>query len=150
MNILRQNTDYALRVMVNLAGNYDRQPASARLLADQEDISYQFASKILQQLHSAGLVDSRMGPKGGFSLSKPPARIELLNVIEAIQGPVKLNKCLLGAKVCPRRPKCAVSGKLLELQEHIEDYLRGITLAEFLKSPHNDGTPIKRKRRRRT
>jgi Rrf2 family protein len=73
MNVLRQNTDYALRVMVNLAGSYDRQLVPARLLADQEDISYQFASKILQQLHSAGLVDSRMGPKGGFSLSKPPA-----------------------------------------------------------------------------
>jgi Rrf2 family protein len=136
--------------MVNLARNYDHQPVSARLLADQEDISYQFACKILQQLHSAGLVDSRMGPKGGFSLSKPPARIELLNVIEAIQGPVKLNKCLLGAKVCPRRPKCAVSDKLLELQEHIEDYLHGITLAEFLKSQYNDGTARKYKRRRRT
>jgi Rrf2 family protein len=133
--------------MVNLAGNYDCQPVSARLLADQEDISYQFACKILQQLHNAGLIDSRMGPKGGFSLSKPPASIELLNVIEAIQGPVKLNKCLLGAKACPRRPKCAVSGKLLELQEHIEDYLRGITLAEFLKRPHKEGTAKKHKRR---
>jgi Rrf2 family iron-sulfur cluster assembly transcriptional regulator len=150
MNILRQNTDYALRVMVNLARNYDNQAVSARILARQEDISYQFACKILQQLHKAGLIDSRMGPKGGFSLSKPPARIELLNVIEAIQGPVKLNKCLLGAKTCPRRPKCAVSGKLAQLQEHIEDYLRGITLAEFLKSPHNDGTAKKHKRRRRT
>ncbi|MHC4061503.1 MAG: RrF2 family transcriptional regulator [Planctomycetota bacterium] len=150
MNILRQNTDYALRVMVNLAGNHGRQPVSARLLADQEDISYQFAAKILQQLHSGGLVDSRMGPKGGFSLSKPPARIELLKVIEAIQGPVKLNKCLLGAKGCPRRPKCAVSGKLAELQKHIEDYLSGITLAEFLKSPHNNGTPKRQKRRRKT
>jgi Rrf2 family protein len=150
MNILRQNTDYALRVMVNLARNYDHQPVSARLLADQEDISYQFASKILQQLHSAGLVNSRMGPKGGFSLSKPPTRIELLNVIEAIQGPVKLNRCLLGAKACPRRPKCAVSGKLVDLQKHIEDYLSGITLAEFLKSPHNNGIQRKHKRRRKT
>lgn len=134
MNILRQNTDYALRVMVNLTRNYERKPVSARLLAKQEDISYQFACKILQQLHKAELVESRMGPKGGFALSKPPATIELLDVIEAIQGPVKLNKCLLGANGCPRRPKCAVSGKLVELQEYIEGYLRGITLAEFLRS----------------
>ena len=150
MNILRQNTDYALRVMVNLARNYDRRPVSARLLADQEDISYQFASKILQQLHNAGLIDSRMGPKGGFSLSKPPARIELLNVIEAIQGPVKLNKCLLGAKVCPRRPKCAVSGKLLELQKHIEDYFHGITLDQFLKRRPKTRKKVKRPRSLRT
>jgi len=147
MNILRQNTDYALRVMVNLSRNYDRKPVSARLLAEQEDISYQFACKILQQLHGAGLVNSRMGAKGGFSLSKPPATIELLDVIEAIQGPVKLNKCLLGANACPRRPRCAISGKLVELQEYIEGYLRSITLAEFLKSPNAKKNAKKQKRK---
>ncbi|HUW19087.1 MAG TPA: Rrf2 family transcriptional regulator [Sedimentisphaerales bacterium] len=131
MNIIRQNTDYALRVMVNLARNYNNKAVSAQVLAGQEDISYQFACKILQQLHKAGLVDSSMGPKGGFSLSRPPGRIGLLNVIEAVQGPLKLNKCLLGADACPRRPNCPVSVKLAQLQKYIEKYLRGTTLKEF-------------------
>lgn len=123
-----------MRVMVNLARNYDNHAVSARVLARQEDISYQFACKILQQLHKARLVDSSMGPKGGFSLSKPPAEIEVMNVIEAIQGPVKLNKCLLDADACPRQPRCPVSVKLVELQKQIEDYFHGITLDQFLKS----------------
>ncbi|MHC4574564.1 MAG: RrF2 family transcriptional regulator [Planctomycetota bacterium] len=148
MNILRQNTDYALRVMVNLARNYNNAAVSARQLAEQEDISYQFACKILQQLHKGKLVDSRMGPKGGFSLSRPPGKIELLKVVEAIQGPVKINKCLLGTNSCPRRPKCAVSGKLAELQEYIDSYLRGITLAEFLQSSDDERTAKKPKRKR--
>ncbi|MHC4616635.1 MAG: RrF2 family transcriptional regulator [Planctomycetota bacterium] len=148
MNILRQNTDYALRVMVNLAKNHSNDAVSARLLAEQEDISYHFACKILQQLHNAKLVESRMGPKGGFSLSRPPGKIELLRVVEAIQGPVRMNKCLLGTNTCPRRPKCAVSGKLAELQEYIDSYLRGITLAEFLQSPENERTAKKPNRRR--
>jgi Rrf2 family protein len=147
MNILRQNTDYALRAMVNLARNYDNGAVSARVLAEQEDVSYQFACKILQQLHNAKLVESRMGPKGGFALSRPPEEIELLNVIEAIQGPIKINKCFLGANSCPRRPQCAVSGKLVELQEYIEGYLRGITLAEFLKS-RNSKTKAKKPKRK--
>lgn len=123
-----------MRVMVNLARNYDNDAVSARMLARQEDISYQFACKILQQLHKAQLVDSSMGPKGGFSLSRPPAEIEVMNVIEAIQGPIKLNKCLLDTDVCPRQPGCPVSVKLVELQKHIEDYFRGITLDQFLKN----------------
>ena len=131
---MRQNTDYALRVMVNLARNYDNHAVSARILARQEDISYQFACKILQQLHKAQLVDSSMGPKGGFSLSRPPAEIEVMNVIEAIQGPVKLNKCLLDTDACPKQPGCPVSVKLVELQKHIEDYFHGITLDQFLKN----------------
>jgi len=147
MNILRQNTDYALRAMVNLARNYDNEAVSARVLAEQEDVSYQFACKILQQLHNAKLVESRMGPKGGFALSRPPEEIELLKVIEAIQGPIKVNKCLLGTNSCPRRPQCAVSGRLVELQEYIEGYLRGITLAEFLKSSSNKTKAKKPKRK---
>jgi Rrf2 family protein len=134
--------------MVNLARNYNNAAVSARQLAEQEDISYQFACKILQQLHKGKLVDSRMGPKGGFSLSRPPGKIELLKVVEAIQGPVKINKCLLGTNSCPRRPKCAVSGKLAELQEYIDSYLRGITLAEFLQSSDDERTAKKPKRKR--
>jgi Rrf2 family protein len=134
--------------MVNLARNYENGAVSARILAEEEDVSYQFACKILQQLHKAGLVESRMGPKGGFSLSRAPGEIELLKVIEAIQGPLKINKCLLGTDSCPRRPRCAVSGKLVELQKHIEDYLHGITLAEFLQNPGKEGRVRKAKRKR--
>jgi Rrf2 family protein len=150
MNILRQNTDYALRVMVNLARNYDKHAVSARILARQEDISYQFACKILQQLHKAKLVDSSMGPKGGFSLSRPPDEVEVINVIEAIQGPIKLNKCLLDTDACPRQPRCPVSAKLLELQKHIENYLHGITLDQFLKRTPKRRKKVKRARSLRT
>jgi len=72
---------------------------------------------------------------------------KLWKVIEAIQGPIKVNKCLLGTNSCPRRPQCAVSGRLVELQEYIEGYLRGITLAEFLKSSSNKTKAKKPKRK---
>ena len=134
MNIVRQNTDYALRAVINLAGRYGRDAVSTRVLAEEEDISYQFACKILQRLQSAGLVKSCMGPKGGFCLGKPPSQVNLLEVIEAVQGPVSLNKCLMKDDACTRKPKCPVSGKLGQLQEYIESFLGGVTLDEFLKS----------------
>jgi Rrf2 family protein len=120
--------------MVNLAGCYDDAPVSARILAEQEDISYQFTCKILQKLHKAGLVASSMGPKGGFSLARPPSGTTALEVIEALQGPLSVNKCLLGNAGCPRQPGCAVSAKLGQLQEHIDLYLRNITLDHFQRS----------------
>ncbi|MBN1456281.1 MAG: Rrf2 family transcriptional regulator, partial [Sedimentisphaerales bacterium] len=62
MNIVKQNTDYALRAMIDLAGHYKGKTAvSVRELAGREDISYQFACKILQKLQRAGLVKSSMG-----------------------------------------------------------------------------------------
>ncbi len=134
MNIVRQNTDYAFRALVNLARCYGRDVISTKVLAEEEDISYQFACKILQKLQGAGLVKSTMGPKGGYYLSKPPARVSLLEVIEAIQGRVSLNKCLLADDACKRKPNCGVSEKLAELQEHVESFLRDVTLDEFIKN----------------
>jgi len=128
MDVLRRNTDYGLRAMVNLVRHYDRESVPTRQIASQENISYQL---ILQRLHNARLVESCMGPRGGFRLSREPSKISLRDIIVAIQGPVRLNRCLLGVSECPRRPKCAVSKRLAELQRHIDGYLGAITLDEL-------------------
>lgn len=131
MDVLRRNTDYALRAMVGLARQDGQEPVSARWLAKEQNMPYQLTCKILQKLHNARLVESCMGPKGGFRLSRKPSRISLRDVIEVVQGPVQLNRCLLGVSECPRRPKCAVNKKLAELQRHIDGYLGEIKLDEL-------------------
>ncbi|MFZ2149450.1 MAG: Rrf2 family transcriptional regulator [Sedimentisphaerales bacterium] len=151
MDVLRRNTDYALRAMVNLAGHYGQEDISTRDIARAEDISYELACKLMQKLHNAGLVKSSMGPNGGFSLSKKPARINLLEIIGAIQGPLSLNRCLLGANVCPHQKDCTITVELAKLQKYITNYLRGITLDELLQSrcAKKKGKAKKYKRRKR-
>ena len=133
MDILRRNTDYALRAMANLAVNYNVRSVSTRHIADAGNIPYPISCKILQTLHKAKLVNSSMGPKGGFTLARAPSQITLLQIIEAIQGRVTLNSCLVDDDVCPRQISCAVNKKLLGLQQQIEQYLDKITLEGLLK-----------------
>ncbi len=131
MDVLRRNTDYALRAMMNLAKHYKEELVSAREVAHEEDISYPVACKLLQKLHKAKLVESCMGSNGGFQLSRKPSKISLMEIIKAIQGPIRLNRCLLGLGVCSRQPNCAASKKLAELQECIDSHLRRITLGDL-------------------
>jgi Rrf2 family protein len=130
MEVIKRNTDYALRAMVSLAAGRRSGPASTRRLAGRAGIPYPLACKIMQRLKKAGLTNSSMGPKGGFVLAKSPSKISILAIIETMQGSLRLNKCLLGANGCPKRPRCPVSGKLVKLQNHIERYLGGISLEE--------------------
>jgi Rrf2 family protein len=134
MDVLRRNTDYALRAMVNLAGHYGQEPVSTREIAQAEDISYQLACKLLQKLQKAGLVKSSMGPKGGFVLSRKPKNINMLEVIETIQGHLSLNRCMFSKEVCKLQNNCKVTVKLSKLQNYISDYLEDITLDELMHS----------------
>jgi Rrf2 family protein len=134
MDVLRRNTDYGLRMMVDLASHFNGEFISARQLAKDGNFSHQLGCKILQKLHKAGLVKSDMGPKGGFALSRKPAQITLMDVIAALQGNIRLNRCLLGGKGCEFEPECEVHTKLTCLQLYIDGYLGGITLQEILGS----------------
>jgi Rrf2 family protein len=77
-------------------------------ISKENDIPRNFLAKILQKLAKAGLVRSFRGVKGGFQLSRRTSEITLLRVIEAIQGPVFLNKCFVNQKACSRRKECTV------------------------------------------
>ena len=134
MDILRRNTDYALRAMVNLASHWGRGPISTRAVSRDMDIPYQLACKLMQRLHKAKLIMSCMGPRGGFRLSREPSKIHLLEIIETIQGPVSLNRCLVDVSACIRQPSCPVNRKLAGLQGYLEDFLSGITLDQLLES----------------
>lgn len=146
MDVIRRNTDYALRAMVNLARNYDMDPVSTRTISEQEDISYQLACKLMQKLHAKKLVESCMGPKGGFRLGREPSEINLLQVIEVIQGPLSFNRCLLAKNACDRQNKCPVNDKLSELQQYVDTFLSQISMEELLKSS-NSKSKAKRSRK---
>lgn len=134
VDILRRDTDYALRAMVYLAGHYGNGPVSARELAQNGGIPYQLACKLLQKLHNGKLAESSMGPKGGFKLIGEPSRISVLKVIKAIQGRLSLNRCLLSADACSYQRRCRISKKLGELQQQMESFLDSVTLDNLVRS----------------
>ena len=134
MDVLRRNTDYALRMMVNLASHFNGEFISARQLVSEGNFSYHLGCKILQKLHKAKLIRSGMGPKGGFALSREPSRITLMEIITVLQGGIRLNRCIVGGDGCEFEPVCEINTKLTCLQMYIDGYLDGITLEEILQS----------------
>ena len=128
MDIIRRNTDYALRAAVEMAGRCDGAPVSAKQIAGRCRIPYQLSCKLLQRLHKAGIVKSEMGPAGGFTLGRSPSKITVRQVVEAVQGPVRFSKCLVSKSFCGLSRCCPINTELGRLQGKINTFLNGLTL----------------------
>ena len=133
MQIIRQDTDYAMRALVYLACVENQQPCSAREIADAQEIPWRYAQKIFRCLVESNITRSVPGRKGGFVLARAPEEIKLVDVICAVQGPVAVNKCFIADGKCPRQPTCPVNVCLGRAQRTIVDILASVTLADILK-----------------
>jgi len=132
VEIIRRSTDYGLRALVYIASTGRAEPVQASEIASAEGLSEEYIQKILRALDEAGIAAARRGPAGGFSLARQPDEITLLQVMEALQGPVAINKCLLGKDACPNSDRCKVRSRWGGMQAQLVGFFNSITLADLL------------------
>lgn len=123
--------EYAIKGMLYLA----QQPTDGLTLigdvAKSQDVSPGFLAKIFQSLSRAGLIDSHRGAGGGVSLGMSAETINVRMIIEAVEGPIALNECLLEHGGCKNADTCALAGMWREAQEQMLSVLERATLAEL-------------------
>jgi Rrf2 family protein len=128
---LTRAADYAVRVMIHLAGLPPETRASRAELASAAECPEQFLSKVLQSLARAGLVLSHRGNTGGFELPNIHRRATMLDVVEAIEGPMRLNICLNADRACSREEWCPAHQVWVNVQTAAVQVLRGAILSEL-------------------
>jgi Rrf2 family protein len=138
---LTRAADYAVRVMVHLASL----PAGVRVshadLAVATAAPESFLSKVLQVLARTKLIVSRRGAEGGFELVAPPETTTLLDVVEAVEGPLQLNKCLEAGVGCERQGWCAAHDVWAEAQEALKKVLGAASIAQLAAKSAERRTP---------
>ena len=107
MQITRQ-ADYAVRAILYLAHLKPGRRAPTAQIAREQRIPTTFLAKIVSQLSVAGIVHATRGARGGVALARPADEISLLEIVEAIDGPVALNECTLNPEICPLNDNCPI------------------------------------------
>ena len=125
---LTRGTDYGIRGILYLGTQPFERVTLLHEIAENQLVPESYLAKIFQDLNKAGLVRSHRGARGGFSLARPAAQITLRQVIEALQGPISLNRCLDIREVCPRQEGCPVSRVLRQAQEQLLETLDAATV----------------------
>ncbi len=126
---LTRAADYGVRVMIQLVALSHTGRISLPELARATGAPQSFLSKVLQSLARAGLLSSQRGQTGGFQLTPRGAAASMLNVVEAIDGPVGLNVCLTHGRSCTRKAYCSAHPVWVEAQQAMMQILSGATIA---------------------
>jgi Rrf2 family protein len=121
---LTRAADYAIRVMIHLAELGPGARASNAELAAASECPKQFLPKVLQPLTRAGLVISHRGSGGGFELAPEHGGATMLEIIEAVEGPIHLNLCLKSDDACRQQQCCPAYNVWVEAQNALTDVLR--------------------------
>jgi FeS assembly SUF system regulator len=134
-------TDYATVVLCTLAEAPARVHNAAEL-AERARLELPTVSKVLKPLAHAGLVTSFRGASGGYRLSRPPAQIQLIEIVEAIEGKLGLTECSGEHSSCEHEPHCGTRGHWHRVNEVIAGALRGVSLADMLPAPKRKARAI--------
>jgi Rrf2 family protein len=129
---ISRKIDYGVRAMIYLSSIASDAIVPFREIAHQMDIPEDFLAKILKTLVDQGLVKSMRGPHGGYALARPPDAISVLDVIEAVEGPVALNVCLDGDDACGRSSCCTMVSIWRQGQERMLDVYRQAKLSDLI------------------
>jgi Rrf2 family protein len=137
---LTRKGEYAIRGIVYLAGKPADKVCLLSDIAAAVDVPPTFLAKIFQQFSKIGLVKSFRGTGGGFVLGRAPENISLLEVVEAVEGPIIPNRCVVSPSDCNRSNYCSVHPVWKKVQEQVRGVLAGVSLKELAEGANADIT----------
>lgn len=129
--MLSKTAEYALRSVACMGSQFDR-PISANLLAGQTKVPRRYLTRVLQDLCSAGMVQSRPGPGGGYELTRSINKLTILDVINTVEPIARIRKCPLGLKT--HHKLCPLHAELDKAYAATEKAFAGVTIQELVES----------------
>jgi Rrf2 family iron-sulfur cluster assembly transcriptional regulator len=131
---ITQEADYGLRVVLHLCELGYGEKVEAKVISVKEGIPLRFLLKLLRKLIQVDILKSYRGVKGGYSINKLPEQITLRDVIEAIDGPVCVNRCVLDPNFCNLNKSgvCVVHRAMTKVQKNLNAELESINFKQLV------------------
>jgi Rrf2 family protein len=129
---LSLKSEYAVRTMLHLAAMPSGTLAQISNVSEEWNIPDSYLRRLIPVLTRSGLISSRIGGHGGISLNKSATSITLLDVIEAMEGPLYFTKCVIGPETCNHTKPCMVHSVWSEAQDALRRRLLDKSLAELV------------------
>jgi Rrf2 family iron-sulfur cluster assembly transcriptional regulator len=122
---------FAVTAMIDLAMYNGKGPVTLSEISERQKISLSYLEQLFGKLRRQELVSSVRGPGGGYNLAKPTGQVSVADIITAVDEPIDATQCH-GKENCKDDHKCITHDLWTDLNRHIFDYLRAVTLADMV------------------
>ena len=135
---------YGLRILLDIAlYRVGDRPRMIREIANNQEISEKYISRLIIELRKAGLVKSVRGMNGGYTLARKPEDINILDVLEIMEGPIAIVDCAISSvKVCRRKPQCPTQRMWAEINQRIRNAFAAYTLKDLVELYISNGETV--------
>ena len=123
---------YGARFMLDLALHYGEGPIPLKDIAKRQQISEKYLWNLIGPLRTAGLMNSVRGSQGGYVIAKPPAQINLKDIVHAVEGPLCLVDCVGDPSLCERAKICVTWDIWGDISHRLQQTLESITLKDMV------------------
>ncbi len=123
---------YAVRAMLDLALQYGNGATLVRDISERQEISDLYLEQLFNRLKTAELVRSSRGPRGGFTLNRPPEEIRIIDIVRVMEGSTAPVECVDNASICSRSDSCPTRGIWMELKRATDQVLASTTLRDLM------------------
>ncbi len=128
---------YGLRLMIELALNYGKGPILVDVIANNQGISAKYIHVLATSLRNSGMVHATRGPNGGYELGRHPKEINVLQIVETLEGKNAWVECVDDQCACPRANSCAARDLWAEVVSAVDGVLSNRTLADLADAQRN-------------
>ena len=130
-----KHTDYAARIVLYIAGLGPGAHITISEIISQRLMPGPFVRRVVARLASTGILRTSRGSGGGVALGRPPSKISMFDVIQAMEGNIVLNRCVTHPDDCPFSDECPVRQTWMVISEGLEKALQKVTFESLLKKP---------------
>lgn len=128
---LSTKSRYGTRALLDITLHCDKGPVHLKDLAKRQELSLKYLEQIILILKASGFIRSIRGASGGYTLAKNPSDIKILDIIQALEGPLSIVECIDIPELCSRTEECATREIWKDVQIAINDILGSMTLTEL-------------------
>ncbi len=132
MNKVNRKLEYSLMALKHMAQKRPGELTTAKEVAESYSAPFDATARVMQKMAQRGLLKSEQGAMGGYQITKDLNRVTLLDLLNWVQGPTQITKCLHKNEPCEIQPVCNIKNPMTQLNHRLNDFYKSVTVQELI------------------